>query len=268
MNNHHMLALTSLILCFCLQMILSCGDDDDDDNDDGDEISGDCEDYCYRLSDCDLPGQMGLDSLEECMDYCHDRVSEALGLCVLETDSCYGVASCFQFTEGSSWCDILANLTDVCDDGTITDYQGHLLNCCHNIPENSVLKCYAQCAEKTNNCEELEWCVLENTCYDHDEYLLYQNCVDTYEVPAGGIDNGIDPGDCPMECELDGDDLIIDDECCEGEIECSFEYNNAGKISYMRCQCGDGYEYECNFEYESSGAASGTCNNGADSCDF
>ena len=113
MSTKWLIAIVFLTCFLALGLALGCnGGGDDDDDSDGDP----CSTFCGLINNqCDLSGELGLGSQQECLNYC-DGISDQIRNCVANAESCAEVRGCL----GLNGDDDVAD-DDVADDDTADD---------------------------------------------------------------------------------------------------------------------------------------------------
>jgi RHS repeat-associated protein len=72
-------------------MSCDCGDNGDGTNEGAQPL---CDRFCERLMACETADRLGLDTLAECIDFCHE-VDSTAGNCVMAADDCADIDTCF-----------------------------------------------------------------------------------------------------------------------------------------------------------------------------
>ncbi|MDP8254241.1 MAG: hypothetical protein P9M14_00690 [Candidatus Alcyoniella australis] len=79
----------------------SPGDDDDDDIDDDDSEDRDCQTMCERIDQCSLSGDLGINTISECLDLC-ELFRQSVYECIIAADSCSEIEDCVGLGSSSS----------------------------------------------------------------------------------------------------------------------------------------------------------------------
>lgn len=73
---------------------------------------------------------------------------------------------------------------------------------------------------------------------------------------------------CDIECEADGDDVLVSLSCGSGSRECTYGHDSYGRVSFISCTYDNGTSFTCSIDYNSLGQPTGSCTGEGDTCYF
>jgi hypothetical protein len=137
-------------------------DDDADDDDADDDQTGDCDDFCEAIRDCQLGHLIGINSMGDCINYCEDNVGSAKLNCVVNADSCDDIEDCLS---GGSDDDVDDDdVDDDLDDDDIDDDVDDDDMSCDGVVNEFFFECQITMSnldgDQLDDLGLLEWCGL------------------------------------------------------------------------------------------------------------